>query len=223
MPPEASEKPTEWLWCEHCQRNIPVGSAISHLAQDLMKVYVAKTGRRTNEMAYDRAVDVFSSMTDEHLIECLKDINVLDGLADEYDRDRTDIIMSYPPLDAWLEGTVSGRMHIRFGNDVKDIFVAEMDSAKALFINLVNEKLTCEEDRMMIVDSGNRTCTLVSNHLQVPGSWIGVEVELTDYLNPTRKTTVKPVRCGNSVHLTIPKEWGDVLVMVKLVPLRWEL
>lgn len=212
-----------WIWCEHCQRNIQINAVVGHLAQDLTKVYVAKSGRKVNDVVYDQVVDIFAGMDDEKITRAMSDISFLEQLADDYDKNRTDVLITYPPLSAWVERSKTGESFVHLEGNRWHIGRSTESAAILDFELKVNERIRLltkiNSEDAVVVGSGVSTCTLVSNHLHVPQSWLGMDVILKEYFFPGNFVRVKPVKCGNSVHLTIPHEWGDVLVRADLAEL----
>ncbi|MCK4386338.1 MAG: hypothetical protein KAW52_08755, partial [candidate division Zixibacteria bacterium] len=52
-----------------------------------------------------------------------------------------------------------------------------------------------------------------------PGDWLGVPVAVKK-TGGLKSHLTRPVKCGNSVHLTIPHKWSQYEVTVTLAPLK---
>ena len=150
-------------------------------------------------------------------------IDIIENITDRFDRVRVRIVYKYAPFNIYLLYSKDEGYYVFNGDRERDEFGFDLRNGINGFINTVNQILKCSlrdgRYKVEVIEKPTNKCQLVSYHVKVPGDWLGVPVAVQKKTGSKIHFT-RPVRCGNSVHVTVPHKWRRGDVAVTLAPLN---
>jgi len=221
-PPEEKET----IVCEACQKEILVSMTLAHLVDHVAKQYRDMCDDQTKSFSdvdsgqiHDLIVGHYN---DEDL--CLVDaIDIIEDIVDRFDRVRIRIVYKYAPFNTYLLYSKDEGYYVFTGDHERTEFGFDLQNGTKGFIKIVNQllKFSLKNDYYDTKITGMPTnvCQFISHHVKVPGDWLGVPVAVRK-INKRKVHLTRPVKCGNSIHVTIPQKWSDQEVSVTLIPLN---
>lgn len=224
MSEDSGEKET--IVCESCQKEILVSKTLAHLVDHVAIHYKYAYDDKTKSFTHidsGQIHDLIAGHYNDEDLDLTDAIDIIENITDRFDRVRIRIVYKYAPFNTYLLYSKDEGYYVFTGDHEQTEFGFDLQNGINGFIKIVNQllKFSLKNNYYGVKITGTPTnvCQLVSHHIKVPGDWLGVPVAVRK-INKRKVHLIRPVRCGNSVHVTIPQKWSDQEVSVMLTPLK---
>ena len=225
-PREEDEKERETIVCEQCEKEILVSKTLAHLVDHVAIHYKHAYDDETESFSHidsGQIQDLIVGHYNDEDLNLVDAINIIESITERFDRVRIRIIYKYAPFNTYLLHSKDEGYYVFTGDHEQTEFGFDLQNGINGFIKIVNQllKFSLKNNyyESKIAGTPTNVCQLVSHHVKVPGDWLGVPVAVKKK-GGLKSHLIRPVKCGNSVHVTIPSKWSDQEVTVTLAPLN---
>ena len=208
--------------CKSCGKKIDVSTTLAHLIFHVSSEYNRKYGTHKGVLSHvdDAQIhDLILSDYDDPDLEMVDE--VIENIVEKFKVARIVVVYKYGPFANLLNFSERTGYIIHTGDHEIEKIGKDKQEAIRKFIALNNDLITksLKDDyyTVSMTSTPTNTCQWVSFHAKVPTSWLGVPVvvqPIDDIKEEAFRT--RPVKCGNSTHVTVPLEWSDRKVSVTL-------
>jgi len=200
--------------CKTCGKEIITSDFLAHLVDHVSGKFKEEYNVNITPDDVAQIHDLIMSRYDD-----LVDVDV-DTILDDFENTRIVVDLEYPPLSISLYRSVEKGYFLAQDGRYPSSFGVDRTSAIFSMIGLINKSIqkNLEDGYYNIQVSGvpSSTCSRYSYHMKVPNTWLGVLVLIRKLDGEDKGLISVPVRCGNSVHVTVPQEWSTERVSVTL-------
>lgn len=216
-----STEDDEKIDCTVCGRSIDRTGYLAHLVDHVSKEAQERFDVDINSddvsQIHDMILSEYSDLIHfdlEHILEIFKKSRLVE-------------VLRYDPLSVVLYHSVATGYSIVLDDGGMATLTRVEDRALAVeemidkINDIISQSLTDNYYAVQVIGKPSGTCHWFSHHVKVPNSWLGFPVEIQKRgEGPVHRAI--PVRCGNSVHVTVPPDWADSTVTVTLAILEDE-
>jgi hypothetical protein len=197
--------------CGWCGKEILTMAIAGHLMDHAIKELIPVDRKLDPNIDDAQFYDYLCTQyEDQDLIDNFHKKEFLKDLFEDFKIIRRKSIKRYPPFKMSLLYSERDGFAIQVGNNIK-VIPNGMNRNKALdlFASRINQRIAIlgrkkDPKAVIKIDKIMDNCNLNSHHAKVPMSWKGIPV---DVVRSSKKLyTGLPVRCGNSVHVTVPHQ-----------------
>ncbi len=223
---EEDEEERETIVCEQCEKEILISKTLAHLVDHVAIHYKYVYDDETESFVHidsGQIHDLIVGHYNDEDLDLTNAIDIIEDITDRFDRVRIIIVYKYAPFNTYLLFSKDEGYYVFTGDHEQTEFGFDLQNGINGFIKIVNQLLKFDRnysrDKVEIIGNPTNVCQFVSYHLKVPGDWLGVPVAVKKK-GGLKSHLTRPVKCGNSVHVTIPGKWSDRKVIVMLAPLN---
>jgi len=223
---EEDEEEIETIVCESCQKEILVSKTLAHLVDHVAAHYKYMHDDKTKSFTHldsGQIHDLIAGHYNDEDLDLTDAIDIITNITERFDRVRIRIVYKYAPFNTYLLYSKDEGYYVFTGDHEQTEFGFDLQNGINGFIKIVNQilKFSLKNNyyESKVTGTPTNVCQFVSHHIKVPGDWLGVPVAVRK-INKRKVHLIRPVRCGNSVHVTIPQKWSDQEVSVMLTPLK---